>query len=205
MIGRLARRLHRDRRGATIVEFAIILPVMMVLIMGLSDMLYQQYAQAILSGAVQKAGRDSTLQGTDTSGVDTKVISMMASLLKAPSQSCPAANDATWCSKRAAYDTFTEVAPEPFVDVDGDGICNHGEAFSDVNANGSWDADPGANGQGGANAVALYTMTMTYRRLFPVAALLGWSPNATITSTTLLKNQPYASQSVTTTIAGTCT
>lgn len=205
MTGRRRNRLCRDRRGATIVEFALILPTMMVLIMGLGDILYQQYAQSILSGAVQKAGRDSTLQGIDTSLVDGKVITAMSSLLTGTSQSCPASTAATWCSRRYAYDTFTEVAPEPFTDTDNDGLCNHGEPFSDVNANGSWDANPGATGQGGANAVALYTMTMTYRRLFPVAALLGWSSTATITSTTLLKNQPYASQTTTTTIAGTCT
>lgn len=201
---RLAHRLGQDRRGATVIEFAIILPTMMVLIMGLSDMLFQQYAQAILSGAVQKAGRDSTLQGADTSTVDTKVLSLMSSLLKTSSPSCPASTAASWCSKRYAYDTFTEVAPEPFTDTDGDTICNHGEPFSDVNANGSWDANPGSTGQGGANSVALYSMTMTYQRLFPVANLLGWSSTATITATTLLKNQPYAAQSISTTITGTC-
>lgn len=204
MIARLAKRLRGNRRGATIVEFAIVTPVMMVLLMGLFDLLYQQYAQSILTGAVQKAGRDSAIQGADTSVADAKVVTMMDTLIATPSQSCPSTTAVTWCSVRYAYDNFTEVAPEPFTDSNNDGRCDNGEPFSDVNANGTWDANPGASGEGGANAVALYTMTITYKRLFPVAGLLGMSPNATIQASTLLKNQPYATQAVTPTITGTC-
>ncbi|WP_174292028.1 TadE/TadG family type IV pilus assembly protein [Sphingomonas bacterium] len=204
MIQRLIRRLRRDRRGATIIEFAIITPVMMLLLMGLMDMLFQQYAQSILTGAVQKAGRDSTIQGADTSAVDAKVVTMMHSLLATPSQSCPSTTATTWCSARFAYDNFTEVAPEPFTDSNNNGKCDNGEPFSDVNANGTWDANPGASGEGGAGSVALYTMTITYKHLFPVATMLGWSSTATIQASTLLKNQPYATQAVTPTITGTC-
>ena len=69
---------------------------------------------------------------------------------------------------------------------------------------GVWDADPGLSGQGGANDVTLYTMTITYPRLFPVTKALGVSSTQTITATTLLKNQPYATQTLTTVTTGTC-
>ena len=55
------QRLRTDCRGATIIEFAIVAPVMMFLLMGLGDLLYQLYLQSILDGALQKAGRDSTI------------------------------------------------------------------------------------------------------------------------------------------------
>ena len=202
------RRIGQDRRGVTVVEFAIISPVMLLLIMGLGDILYQEYAQSILNGALQKAGRDSSIQGNNdpaTAGViDGKVISIVGAIMQPPTQACPATTSGTWCSTRKNYDTFAEVAPEPFTDTNTDGICNHGEPFSDENGNGVWDADPGASGQGGANDVALYTMTITYPRLFPVAKMLGVTPTQTITATTLLKNQPYATQKVTPITTGTC-
>ena len=204
MIAPLAARLRADARGVTIIEFAIVSPVMILAIMGLSDMLFQQYAQSVLSGAVQKAGRDSSIQGADTATIDGKVVLMMNSLLPTPTQACPAANPTQWCSTRYAYDTFTEVAPEPFTDNNGNGKCDNGEPYSDVNNNNQWDSNPGTSGQGGANSVALYTMTITYKRLFPVAALLGWSPNSTITASTLLKNQPYATQNTTPTVTRNC-
>ena len=204
---RLRCRLGGDRRGTTVIEFAIISPVMMLLIMGLGDILYQEYAQSILNGALQKAGRDSSIQGGGavTGTIDAKVVAMVGSIMQSPVQSCPATASGTWCSTRENYDTFTEVAPEPFTDNDHDGLCDHGEPFTDENANGVWDADPGLSGQGGANDVTLYTMTITYPRLFPVAKLMGTSTTQTITATTLLKNQPYATQTLTPVKTGTCT
>lgn len=202
-------RIAGDRRGVTVIEFAIVSPVMLLAIMGLGDVLYQEYAQSILSGALQKAGRDSSIQGNNGSSagaaIDAKVIATMGALMKPPTQACPATASGTWCSTRANYDTFTEVGPEPYTDTDNDGKCDHGEPFSDENGNGTWDADPGQSGQGGANDVTLYTMTITYPRVFPVMKMMGVGSTQTITATTLLKNQPYATQSLTTVTAGKCT
>lgn len=193
--------LARDRRGATFVEFAIVAPVMLLLMMGLGDLVYQEYAQSVLNGAVQKAARDSGIEGgsANTATIDGTVIATMTPLIKSLTNSCattPAAS--TWCSKRESYDTFTEVAPEPFIDTNGNGVRDAGECFTDTNGNGTWDADPGIAGQGGASAVTLYKFAITYPRLFPVAGLFGWPSTQTIGATTLLKNQPYATQTVST-------
>lgn len=111
------------------------------------------------------------------------------------------AKSATYTSSRKSYESFTKVAPEPFTDTNGNGVRDIGECFDDINGNGTWDADPGVTGQGNASDVTLYTMTVTYPRLFPMPALLGWSSNATLSATTLLKNQPYASQTTRTTVS----
>ncbi|MDQ2879327.1 MAG: pilus assembly protein [Pseudomonadota bacterium] len=204
----LLRRLRSDRRGTAVIEFAIIAPVMMIIIMGLSDLMYQIYAQSILNGAVQKAGRDSGIQGGDQQAttIDARVISQVANIMSNPTQACPTTSTggATWCSTRKNYDTFKAIAPEPFTDLNGDGIRQPGECYSDINGNHQWDADPGTTGQGGADDVTVYTMTITYPRIFPVAGLLGWPSTQTISATTTLKNQPYANQT-TTTVATICT
>ncbi len=189
MLNRL-RALGRDTRGATLVEFAIVAPVMMLLLMGLGDMAYQIYAQSILNGALQKAGRDSTIQGAanDTADIDAKVSNMVKKI----------AANATFTYTRKNYDSFSVIKPEPFTDTNGNGVRDAKECFTDVNGNGTWDSDPGIAGQGGASDVTVYTVTVTYPRLFPVARLFGWSQSMTISASTLLKNQPYASQSVVT-------
>lgn len=199
MIRRI-RALRRDNRGATIIEFAIVAPVMMLLLMGLCDLAYQVYAQAILTGSLQKAGRDSAIQGggNNTVAIDNNVISMMSNLIKNPTNNCGTTTGTTavWCSKRSYYNSFSVIRAEPFTDGNNNGVRNAGECFTDINGNGTWDSDPGLDGQGGANDVASYSMTMTYPRIFPVAGLFGWSTTNKISATTLLKNQPYASQSV---------
>jgi len=183
----LRRRLAKDRRGATLIEFALVCPVMLLIMMGLGDLLYQAYAQSILNGSIQKAARDSALEGgaSNAATIDGQVITLMTPLIKNLTNNCaPSGSTGTWCSTRKSYDTFS------------DGVRDPGECYTDVNGNGAWDTDPGLNGQGGASAVTVYTMTITYPRLFPVAGLMKLSPMQTIAATTLLKNQPYAGQTV---------
>ena len=59
---RASRTIRRDERGATIVEFAFVAPVMAIMICGAFDVTHQAYARAVLEGTVEKAGRDATLQ-----------------------------------------------------------------------------------------------------------------------------------------------
>ena len=189
-------RLARDRSGVTIIEFAMLLPVMMILIMGLGDLLFQSYAQAVLTGEVQKAARDSGIEAGDLSAIDNKVVSRMRPLLKNMTNSCATGTvtNPTWCSTRSSYDNFSEIAPEPFTDGNGNGVRDPGECFTDMNGNRTWDADPGITGQGGASAVTMYSMAVSFPRLFPVAALMGWSASKTIRASTVLRNQPFATQ-----------
>jgi Flp pilus assembly protein TadG len=185
-------RLAEEERGATIIEFAMILPVMLLLIMGLGELCYQCYVQAVLTGAVQKAGRDSGIEGgaANTSTIDAAV---QAQVLKI-------AGSATFASTRTSYSSFAKVAqPEPFTDSNGNGIHDPKECFQDVNGNRQWDSDQGlANSQGGASDVTVYTMAVTYPHLFPLSRWIGWSDKQTLSATTTLQNQPYKSQSVTT-------
>lgn len=195
----LLARITADRRGNTIIEFALIVPVMMLMLLGFSELLYQEYAQSILAGEVQKAGRDSGIEGgsASTATIDNLVLSRLGVVVKGLQNDCTQANAGTgpsWCSVRKSYDSFSEVAPEPFTDTNKNSVRDPGECFTDVNGNGVWDADPGNQGQGGASAVASYTMTISYRRLFPLATLAGWSNYQKLSASTLLKNQPYASQ-----------
>lgn len=181
---RRARALAGDHRGATLVEFAIVSPVLMIMLMGLFDLCHQMYAQSILEGAVQKAGRDSAIEGgaDRVTDLDGKVYAMVKQI----------ARGSTYVTSRKSYTSFSNVKPEPFTDTNNNGRRDAKECFEDVNGNKNWDADPGRNSQGGADDVTLYTFTLTYPRLFPAAGLIGLPSDNTITASTLLKNQPYA-------------
>jgi hypothetical protein len=104
--------------------------------------------------------------------------------------------NATFTPLRRSYTSYLADKPERFTDTNNNGSRDPGECFDDINANGQWDSDPGNNGQGGANDVAAYTMTLTYPRLFPMAGMLGWPATETITAKTFLRNQPYNTQNV---------
>ncbi len=188
-----ARKLIHDCGGATIVEFAIVAPVLILFLMGSGDLLIRTYITSVLDGEVQKAGRDSTLQAnsssTATDAIDARVMTAVRKI----------ASSATFVSSRQNYTEFGSVSkPEPFTDSNVDGIRQVGECYSDVNMNNQWDADQGISGEGGASDATLYTITVSYPHLFPVKGLFGSNGNVSITSKTLLMNQPYAAQSIVT-------
>lgn len=184
------RRLLRDRRGISAVEFAIISPVLCFMLMGICDLLYQAYVQTVLDGAMQKAGRDSAIQG----GADRKDLldAAVADLVKT------IARDATWNSTRETFSSYSVVKPEVFDDKNNNGRLDKKECFIDVNGNKTWDANPSRDGQGGANNVTKYQVEITYPRLFPIARWMGWGDTQVLKASTFLKNQPYAKQAVVT-------
>lgn len=178
-----------DQSGVTIVEFAFVAPVFMVMLMGMFDAGHQLYTASALQGALHEAARDSTLETgfSRTALIDQQVKSVVLQI--APS--------ADITLTRSNYVDFADVKqPEEFTDNDGDGVCNNGEPFEDLNANGIWDADRGRDGLGGARDAVLYTATATYDRLFPMAGLIGLPEQITLQANTVLRNQPFDDQGV---------
>ena len=183
----LARRLRRDARGATAVEFAAIAPALLLVVLGLMDLGYNIYATSLLEGAVHKAGREATIEGAETRGlaIDNGVRAAVGDI----------APNAEVSFSRRAYIDFSDVdQPEEFTDTNEDGICNEGEPFEDANDNGSWDEDRGSADMGGARDAVLYTVTVSYPRAFPAMRLFGFSDRVTATAHTVLRNQPYGPQ-----------
>jgi Flp pilus assembly protein TadG len=191
---RRLRDIRKDEHGATIVEFALILPSMLIMLMGALDYGHTLYMEGVLQGAVQKAGRDGTLQtsaGSDDAqryAIDTMVQNQLKTLHKG----------ATVTITLRFYRTFTYAASqaaETFTDTNQDGICDNNEPFNDVNNNGVRDTD-GADSvdHAGARDNVVYTVTVTYPRMFPINKLIGGSGTTTLTATTVLSNQPYGDQ-----------
>lgn len=185
MIRRAFKRLKRDEAGATIVEFALILPALMVLLFGLMDFALNMYTAQMLQGAIQDAARDSTIEGASANDA-----AIDANVTKAVNAVAPGVA-ATFARK--SYREFTGVnRPEDYSDLNGNDTCDAGEPFEDDNFNGSWDLDPGGSGFGGARDATLYTVTVNYRRAFPIYALIpGQTDNMTLVAKTVLRNQPY--------------
>jgi Flp pilus assembly protein TadG len=182
-----ASALLRDQQGATLVEFAMVAPVLVLAILGLMDMGYNYYIQAQLQGTVQKAARDATLERalTITGDIDDSVAAAVHRVV--PNASLQFA--------RSSYSSFADVAQaEDFSDLNENGRCDDGEPFEDANGNGDWDQDRGAEGMGGARDAVLYEVTVSYPRAFGIAGLIGLPTTFTTRSTTVLRNQPWGEQ-----------
>ncbi|MDP2130594.1 MAG: TadE/TadG family type IV pilus assembly protein [Erythrobacter sp.] len=182
------RRLIGDRSGVTLVEFAFVGPVLILMIMGIFDMAHTQYTSAMINGAMQKAGRDMTLEsaGSRQADVDDRVREQVLKVVP---------NGATVEFERLSHFDFTDIGEaEEFTDENGDGICNNNEVFADANGNGQWDPDRGRSGIGGARDAVLYTAVVKYPRMFPMFELAGLPEEITLRATTVLRNQPFDEQ-----------
>ncbi len=183
--------LRRDESGATIVEFAMVAPVLGLVLLGAFDVAHTLYTRAALQGVVQKTARDSTLE----SGSDTATQTALDEKVRAQAKAL--ANNATITITRRFYRTFSEAAAaraETWTDTNSNGNCDAGEPYEDANRNNAWDRDGGNAGQGGAKDATLYTVTASYPRIFPFYNIIGGSRTTTITASTVLRNQPYGDQ-----------
>ncbi len=189
------RSLDHDLTGNTVVEFAMIAPVLVGFLLGIFDLGSNLYTATQLEGAIQKAARDSTIEGAAG-----RSVSIDSNVTQAVKEIAPGA---TVTFSRKAYSNFESISrPEDFNDIDENGICDNGEPFEDANHNGQWDIDRGAEGFGGARDATLYTVNVSYQRIFPVASLLGLSDMHNVEAVTVLRNQPYGTQS--TPLVGSC-
>lgn len=182
--GQTVHQLGRNADGATAVEFALISPLLVVVLMGLFDMGYTLYADVMLQGSLQEAARLSTVEGASSSlaSIDAAVEEQVVRVV-------PGA-DLTFTRK--AYSNFSDVGTaEDYTDTNGNGACDAGEPYEDANGNGAWDRDRGVAGLGGARDAVLYKVAMSYRRPFPMASLLGFSDVVSAEASTVLRNQPY--------------
>jgi hypothetical protein len=179
--------------GAVAVEFAMVLPILLLVLVGIFDVAMNLYATSVLQGSMQKAGRDFSLEDARSrqSTIETTITRQIRRV----------APGATLVFERNAYFDFADVGqPEVYDDINDDDECNNDEPFEDANGNGQWDEDRGEAGFGGARDAVMLTATATYDRLFPMDGLLGLPDTVTIEASTVLRNQPFDDQDRTVTV-----
>lgn len=179
-----AHRLLADTGGSALLEFAFTAPLWIYLVMSSLDMGQLAYAKSVLDGAAQDAARSSSLEGGDTTTADALVTSQVRRI----------APGATVTTSRVSYYDFNDIGrPEKWTDKNNNGVCDNKEPYIDENGNGQWDDDIGNDGNGGADDVIMYTVTVKYDRLFKMPLTPGVT-SRTISATAVRKNQPFAAQ-----------
>ena len=198
------RMLRSDEEGATLVEFALISPVFLFLLLGTFEVGYGIYMRSTLNGAIQEAGRSATLQQASNPSNRKETDDAVRAILKAVNKDL---KDSDIKIERKTFVDFSNVErTEDYTDDNGNGTCDNGEPFIDKNGNGMW-GTVGRVGNGGARDAVLYTVTVSYDSVFPfygftrdvknsdASFTLGdMSGRRTLTAQTLLKNQPYGDQ-----------
>lgn len=179
-------RLGPDTRGATIVEFAIILPVMCVLLMGGMELAYRTYLTAIVQGALLEASRRATVGDKTGTEIDTIIkdrVAMLTNRLNVKT------------IKKENFYNFSNVAkPEKITyDTAPLGTYNPTDCYEDANNNNTYDTVANS-GLGTADDIVRYEVTVEYPNAMPVTKLMGWPAKQSIVAATVMRNQPFTSR-----------
>lgn len=196
------RSTAADTRGAAIVEFGLLVPVMGLLLIGSLDVGHTLYMRSVLQGTVQKTARDSSLE----SGLEADKAAALDKRVRDQVKKLARLSDDDIKITRRFYRSFSKAAAaqaEPHTDTNKNGKCDDGEPFEDQNGNGVRDADGGDQGQGGAKDSVLYTVTISYPRILPHSRIAGGN-RTVVTAKTVMNNQPYSDQGTDTPKPGKC-
>lgn len=185
-LGRISR-FRRDAAGVTMVEFGLIAPVLLLMIMGIVELGLMMAGQAVLDNAAFVASRTGKT-GYETK--DKKQTQQITEAIQKAASSYLAADKITVTS--TAYSDYDSMKPEPFTDTNNNGVRDSTEAYVDVNKNGAYDTNPGTTGYGASGQVVLYTATYNWAIKTPlVGKLIGKNNVVQLKTRVVVKNEPY--------------
>jgi Flp pilus assembly pilin Flp len=213
------RRFARNSEGATIIEFALIFPIVLLFTFGTMEISLYMASLVTLEGGLKEASRYGQITSQAPGAVDLTQVPV-------PFKTNPA--DLRMATIGLILNRYTldlinlDNATVTTQTFDNFMLAKDGEPYSDLNGNGQWDpgepwqdiACPIGNGVrdgpkstgnsiGGAGAIVVYTITYSWRIMTPIVGqYLGKpDPNAPgrfiipMSATIVVKNEPAVSGS----------
>jgi hypothetical protein len=174
-----------DDAGNAAVEFALVAPLLMLLLVGCFELAIMLFVGGSLEAAVLAASRYGITGFEDGgAGRDDRIRQIIAERTFGLVDLDRAAIETL------VYPSFGDIGrPERFTDGNGNGRRDAGEAFTDTNGNGQWDQDMGRPGSGGACDVVLYVVTYEAGAL--TSLLRSAMGRITHRATATVRNEPY--------------
>jgi Flp pilus assembly protein TadG len=179
-------RIASDRRGATIVEFALVMPILLTILLTTLEFGYQGYVNAMVQGAMTKAARLATVGGRTSADVEKMIKDEVGQIV-----------DRQYISvETRSYYNFSNVgyAEKITQDTDPKTVYNKGDCYEDANNNGQYDTSLGSAGLGTADDITYYRVTANYPPLTPISGFVSWMGKRSVSATIALRNQPFTSR-----------
>lgn len=181
-------RLLKNKKGATMVEFAFVAPVFFTILLGLTDFGYRMYMKSIVEGTVYQAARLATVGDKTPTQIDDFVKKQLTLF----------STNGTVTITKTNYYEFSDIGkPEKLTtDLNSNGSWDTGDCYEDLNNDSKWNAVSGRSGLGGSDDIVYYKVDFSYPRIVPMGGFLGWSSTETASTMTIMRNQPYAAQQI---------
>jgi Flp pilus assembly protein TadG len=188
------RRLWQDRSGAAVLEFALVLPPLCLILIGMFEVAGLMFTQAAMEGGLREAARYGMTGQLATTPVARAA--QIISLIDKHTLNFVDMSQAVVTT--AVHDDFGESGDdspgEPLTyDKNGNGTWDaaDGDEYNDVNGNGKWDAvrtDAGTSGQ-----IVEYTVDYDYKLMTGFMAKVMGAPGGKVhlKASVVLRNEPW--------------
>ncbi|MDX6751634.1 TadE/TadG family type IV pilus assembly protein [Geminicoccaceae bacterium 1502E] len=176
-----------DRRGVAAVDFALVAPALLLLLVGFFELALLFTGNVLLQAGASNAARAGIL-GSSPPGVSREQLIRLTVGEATGSLLDPARLEID----TLVYPSFDSIGrPETWIDLDGNGRHDPLEPFQDANGNGKWDADMGRTGAGGASEVVLYRISYDWRPIVPMVGALVPGGTLTLRTSLAVRNEPF--------------
>ncbi len=193
-------RFFNRSEGATALEYAIVLPVLLWLVMGILEYSMVMYASAVLEGATNFAARLGKTGYTNTTGGDGSDATAASGLCPIPAtQDAQTQSQFILCVLRSRVagllnPNLIQVNTKTFGAYD---AISGMPTFSPCTSDPSDTTDPQCSSMllGSAEQIVIYTVEYPWPVFTPfLKNVLGTNGIATLSSSALVKNEPFGSR-----------
>lgn len=191
-LGRQLRRFRRSDDGAAALEFALVLPPLCLILVGMFEVALLMFTQASMEGALREAARfGMTGSVEDPADREEQILAIV------DKYTFGMVDTDEMVTTLLVYESFGDVnQPEPFTDNNGNGTFEAGidgfDADDDINGNGQWDGDMGIEGVGDSDQVVEYTVEYDWQTMTPfMAQFIGDDGTVHLTARVVIRNEPW--------------
>ena len=186
---RLFKKVGGDRQGTSALEFALVSPIVILLIVGTMEFAMIGFRTTILEGGLREAARFGTTGATMPGTADRE--EAIINIVNDHANGLFTVTTAELST--LVYPDFSQVGePEPYTDEDASGDWNDPEPYTDVNCNDQYDEDIGLAGAGGGSEVVLYTVDLEVDSLTGlIDHFITDSGKIPLSATIAIRNEPF--------------
>lgn len=185
----LLARLLRRQDGSAAIEFAFIMPTVLILLMGMLEIAMILLVSVLLDAGVRQASRFG-ITGYAVGGQSRE--DQILAIIEETTIGLVEMDEVT--IDVLVYPSFTDVGqPEPYTDDSpANGQYDEGEEFTDINGNGSWDEDMGTSGAGGPGEVVVYSVRYDWPLLSGyMFDIIGTGGTVPLGASIAVRNEPF--------------
>lgn len=182
------RRFLGCRSGSSALEFALAIPVFILMVAGVIEISMVTFVSILAEGGLREASRYGiTGQAPTATSREAQIVQIVQDHTH---------NLITVSSDNVTFKTYGDYghigSAEPFEDANGNGEWDEGETYTDWNGNGSWDEDSGTAGSGGAGDIVVYEVTYQWAFITPLFKVFGGDDGALdLTASITVRNEPW--------------